>query len=123
VKTALNRRQILRLAATMLLGAAVGQDVLAVKRDRLAAKLDSLSELGGLDRLRSLGRMCVDVAPCNQQQLFAAAGIGAEDDLQKQIAGFARKRQEDFALGRTQIVSGWVMAEAECALCVLCSQA
>ena len=89
----------------------------------MAANLDGLKALGHLDNLRSLGRKCVDLVPKGQQQLLEAAGLGTAIESQEQFAGFARKRQEDFLLGRTRIVSGWVLAEAECALCVLCAQA
>jgi hypothetical protein len=76
-----------------------------------------------MDNLRLLGRLCVDLVPQDRRQLFEAAGIDASKGAQEQFAGFAHKRREDFLLGRTRIVSGWVLAEAECALCVLCAQA
>jgi hypothetical protein len=118
---ALNRRQVMSLAATMLLGGLIGRDK-SFDHDRLALRLDDLQRLGQMDNLRLLGRLCVDLVPQDRRQLFEAAGIDASKGAQEQFAGFAHKRQEDFLLGRTRIVSGWVLAEAECALCVLCAQ-
>jgi len=123
VTTALTRRQICSLATTILLGGLIGHDNHLPGREHMAANLDGLKALGNLDNLRSLGRKCVDLVPLGQQQLFEAAGLGTALEAQDQLAGFARKRQEDFLVGRTRIVSGWVLAEAECALCVLCAQA
>lgn len=121
--TVLTRRQVMSLAATMLAGGLIGRDPKIFDHDPAALNLDELQRLGQIDNLRLLGRLCIDLVPQDTQQLLDAAGIDTSAGAQEQFAGFTHKRQEDFLLGRTRIVSGWVLAEAECALCVLCAQA
>jgi hypothetical protein len=111
------------LAAIMLPGVLIGRDAKIFDHDPAALNLDELQRLGQIDNLRLLGRLCVNLVPQDTQQLLDAAGIDTSTGAQEQFAGFTHKRQEDFLLGRTRIVSGWVLAEAECALCVLCAQA
>lgn len=119
---ALNRRQVMSLATTLLLGGLIGRDNKNYNNDRLTLNIQVLQNLGQLDNLRRLGALCVDQVPQDRQQLLVAAGVDAGVDAQDQFIGFTHKRQEDFLLGRTRIVAGWVLAEAECALSVLCAQ-
>lgn len=121
--TSLNRRQMLSFAATLLLGGAFARDTLSARRDNLVANFKDFSAQEHFDVIRLFGQKIVGLMPLDQQQLLDAAGIGAAIDAQAQFAGYVHKRQQDFLLGRTRIVSGWVLAEAECALCILCSQA
>jgi hypothetical protein len=107
----------------MMLGGIIGHDNQSMSRARWVPDLSGLRTLGQFDNLRLLGRACADLVPHDPQELFDAAGIGSATETHEQLTGFARKRQEDFLRGRTRIVSGWVLAEAECALCVLCAQA
>jgi hypothetical protein len=121
---ALNRRKIIGLALALMSGATVGRVAQTLAQTGEAQKLvDNLGSIGNLDNLRMLGRQCLDLMPKDQASLLKMAGVGNSLELQEQIAGFTRKRQEDFLLGRTQIISGWVLAEAECAICILSSQA
>jgi hypothetical protein len=117
----LNRREILGLVLAVLGGASAAHLTTASEAQKLT---DNLGAIGSLDNLRMLGRHCLDLMPRDQVTLLKVAGIEElSTELHDQVAGFTRKRQEDFLLGRTQIVSGWVLADAECAICVLCSQA
>jgi hypothetical protein len=116
----LSRRRIIGLAAAVMGGASVARFIPAGAAQSLA---DNLDARGSLDNLRVLGRMCANLMPQDEASLLKVAGIKDTVELSDQIAGFTRKKHEDFLLGRTQIVSGWVLADAECAMSVLCSQA
>jgi hypothetical protein len=53
--------------------------------------------------------------------LLAACGLRELEHApaEVQLAAFASRRREDFRTGRIQLVEGWIMAHAECALCCL----
>lgn len=67
-----------------------------------------------------LGRESLARLPDNEKMLLQISGLSktdSNDDVLLQ--SFAAKRHEDFSRGRTLTINGWVMAEAECALCAL----
>jgi hypothetical protein len=120
VTAMLSRRKIIGLAIAVMGGTSVARLIPEGAAQRLT---DNLGAMGSLENLRALGRMSMGLMPQDQASLLKIAGIENAVELADQVAGFAHKRHEDFLLGRTQIVSGWVLADAECAMSVLCSQA
>ena len=124
MKTGITRRKLVGLATVMFVGGGVvGNAVMASGANTLADNLASHTELKNLSNLRALGRQCMSFLPDNEATLMAVAGVGTSGKVEDQLSGFASKRQDDFLSGRIHTVDGWVMAEAECAFCVLCALA
>jgi len=87
----------------------------------------SAAELGALlsqtELLAALGEHCKTFMPGEPHSLIALAGLTrACSDSRTALAAFAAQREQDFRSGRVHTVDGWIMAEAECALCVLVAQ-
>lgn len=111
----MNRRRLLQLAAA-----------LAVASPAAAAPPASALRLADVfdrpDDLRALAARCGPVfSAASTATLMAACGLGklAEASAQEQLNAFASRRRDDFRAGRIELIDGWIMAHAECALCCL----
>jgi len=111
----LNRRQLLKLVATI-----AGSQLIALQPMQSLAGQRLSSLFNSPDALRLLGRTCLAKLPDNNQALLLMSGLNKtlsnDDEL---LQSFATKRHEDFSHGRILTIDGWIMAEAECALCAL----
>ena len=110
----MNRRQLLTLAATL------AGSQLAARLPGTNLKQARLAALFNDGRLSELGQQCLALFPANPEQLAQYIGLAGAETTDQSITGaFAVKRTADFRAGRIHNVNGWIMAEAECALCAL----
>lgn len=112
----LNRRHLLQLAA-----AAASSGLLpGTTGNAVAARPDALgAHLSDPELLAALGARCAALLPSQHAQLTALAGLTDTDSNAGLLNRFVARRADDFRAGRVHTVDGWLMAEAECALCVL----
>ena len=89
----------------------------AIANNRLGEQLNVLFTHHGLKRI---GEQSLASLASAEDQLTKIAGISDvpmnDRDL---LTAFDTKRKEDFRRGRIKTINGWVMADAECALCAL----
>lgn len=110
----MNRRE-------MLLGGLVaGALPIMTPQSWVRAGLHSL--FNDVDALSAIGpHILALLGQPDQATLLAMAGLPdvQQTPAEALLQSFADKRQADFRSGRIHIVNGWVMAEAECALCAV----
>lgn len=111
----LNRRSLLHLATAAAASGLLPGTIATADAARLGAQLTHP------DLLALLGARCAALLPRDTAALTELAGISAAhgDTL---LDAFAARRAADFRAGRVHSIDGWLMAEAECALCVLVAQ-
>lgn len=76
------------------------------------------------DQLATVGRFLKTQMPADASRLWAMSGLPhtAATDTDQLALTFAAKRKSDFLDGRIVTVNGWLMAESECAICVLLTE-
>ena len=110
----LNRRHLIRMTAALAGTALLPGSGQTAHLNRFISLLDNP------EAACALGLRCAGLLPDDSGTLQRLAGFSAMQTNAEALAReFAAKRQADFLHGRVHTVDGWVMAEAECALCRL----
>ncbi len=89
----------------------------AITGNSVGARLQTLFTNPGL---RRLGKQSLTALDCPASDLSVLAGVNHSANSDAELLhAFTRQRKADFLAGRIKTVNGWVMADAECALCAL----
>jgi hypothetical protein len=114
----LNRRNLIQLIAA-LSGTQLAGGYLTAHAAH--SELQLAAALGDPALLGAFGTHCFAAMPLARPVLLEKCGLAIVQDaaVSDQLQAFAERRRADWQLGRIVTVDGWVLAEAECALCGL----
>ena len=110
----LNRREILFFAATVSGGGSITSGLARPNKHASVARL-----FGDVTYMELIGAECAKALNIPANELQQAAGLVGQQSQSELLHSYAIKREQDFLSGRIVIVNGWILAEAECAVCAL----
>lgn len=113
----MNRRQLLQFCAAL-----AGASLPAASAGAPAPLHGELAALLGEPKLlRAFGARCRQAMPLGRAELQARCGLDelAAGPTERQLQAFVAQRRSDLQTGNITTVDGWVLADAECALCAL----
>jgi hypothetical protein len=110
----LNRREILLFAATVAGGGSITYGLARPNKHASVARL-----FGDVTYMELIGAECAKALNMQANELQQAAGLAGHQSQSELLHSYATKREQDFLSGRIVTVNGWILAEAECAVCAL----